>query len=248
VPAGEFLMGSKDADRYAYNNEKPQHTVYLNAYWVDRTEVTNAMFAKFMTGAGYRTDAEVDGWGYILNTSTGLWDKVDGANWQHPYGPTSNLDGLDDQPVVQLTWNDATAYCEWAGRRLPSEAEWEKAARGTDGRLYPWGNEAPDCTRTNDGGCLGKTAAVGSYSFGASPYGALDMSGNVWQWVNDWYSETYYASSPKQNPVGPAPSQYRVLRGGAWDSIARDVRTAMRLHYSPVGRGVYIGFRCVRSP
>ena len=216
VPAGEFLMGSADSDSHAFENEKPQHKVYLEAFWIDRTEVTNAMFARFVEATGYKTDAEKAGGGKVLLEAESI-DMV-GADWQHPRGRGSDLAGLDQHPVVQVSWNDALAYCAWAKRRLPTEAEWEKAARGTDGRRYPWGdawdvattkrldfadrNLAGDWTDkfANDGYQF--TAPVGVYRAGASPYEALDMAGNVWEWVADVYDEKYYARSPEKIPRG----------------------------------------------
>ncbi len=252
VPAGNFMMGSSDSDSRAASDEKPQHTVYLDAYWIDQTEVTNAMFQKFVQATGYKTDAEKAGWSWVWDGST--WNQVNGADWNHPKGPNTGLDGLGDYPVVQVSWNDANSYCRWAGARLPTEAEWEKAARGTDGRIYPWGNDAPTCSLANywpsssSNGCVGDTQAVGSYPSGASPYGALDMAGNVWEWVADWYSDTYYAISPSSNPPGPSSGQYRVLRGGSWGGSGGSVRSAFRYWDDPADAGSSVGFRCSRSP
>lgn len=189
VPSGEFWMGSGEADSDASSDEKPRHQVYLDAYWIDQTEVTNAMFAKFAEETDHQTDAEKDGWAYVWTGK--FWEKVNGADWQHPRGPDSNLNGLEAHPVVQVSWSDADAYCRWAERELPTEAEWEKAARGTDGRKYPWGDSAPTSSLLNFNNNVGDTTAVGSYPDGASPYDALDMAGNVWEWVADWYGGVY---------------------------------------------------------
>ena len=239
VPAGDFLMGSTDTDQYASGNEKPQHTVYLDAYWIDQTEVTNTMFGYFVAATGYRTTAEEEGWGYAYDPDY-RWgtNGVSGANWMHPSGPSSDLVGKDDHPVVQVTWEDAVAYCNWAGRQLPTEAQWEKAARGTDGRLYPWGNESPDFNRVNRRG--GGTTVVGNYPAGASPYGALDMAGNVWELTSDWYDAAYYSSQTDwRNPAGPTSGEYRVERGGGYSISAARVRIIPGFSYSSRG------FRCI---
>ena len=182
VPAGEFLMGSTDADLDAKADENPQHKVTMDTFWIDRTEVAKDQYQKCVDAGKCAV-------------------------------PVCSGTGISDHPVVCVSWQDATNYCAWAGRRLPTEAEWEKAARGTDGRKYPWGNEAPDDKRLNYNANVGKTSAVGSYPSGASPYGALDMAGNVWEWVADWYDQNYYTSSPAQNPAGPDAGQFRVGAG-----------------------------------
>ncbi len=248
VPAGNFLMGSSDSDSQAYSGEKPQHTVYLDAFWIDKTEVTNAQFQKFEGATSYQTDAEKAGWSYVYTSGSG-WNQISGADWSHPRGPSSGISGTEVHPVVHVSWNDATAYCEWAGRHLPTEAEWEKAARGTDGRIYPWGNASPDSTLLNFNLSVGDTTEVGSYPSGASPYGALDMAGNVWEWVSDWHNASYYSNSPSANPQGPSSGDGRVLRGGSWGIKALYVRAAYRDRSIPdYGGSNVIGFRCVRSP
>jgi formylglycine-generating enzyme required for sulfatase activity len=218
VPAGEFVMGSTDADGMARSDEKPQHKVYLDAFLIDRTEVTNAMYAKC----------------------------VDAANC-HGSLPTLSAEP-ENYPVTGVAWSDAQAYCAWAGGRLPTEAEWEKAARGTDGRIYPWGNEPADAQRGNYNRMMGGTTPVGAYPQGASPYGALDMTGNVWEWVADWYGDAYYASSPGRNPTGPSSGDDRVLRGGSCFDTEDDARAAARKGNYPLVGYAHYGFRCVHSP
>jgi serine/threonine-protein kinase len=259
VPAGEFTMGS---DAYDAIMSAP---VYLDAFWMDQTEVTNAMFAKFISATHYRTDAEKNGYGYVYHFSSDDSAQTSGANWQHPHGPGSDLKGLDQYPVVQVSWNDATAYCQWAGRRLPTEAEWEKAARGTDGRLHPWGNQdwagnlanlmdkQLNPTYTVDDGYAG-VAPVGSYPDGISPYGALDMIGNVAEWVEDWYVSPYpesYQNPLVVNPQGPATGESRSMRGGAWTSNDQnDEEKSLASHRSynlPNLSADSAGFRCVSS-
>jgi len=244
VPAGEFMMGSADSDKDASDGEKPQHKVHLDAFWIDQTPVTNTMFARFVAETGHKTDAEKEGWGYAWTGSQ--WKQVKGADWQHPHGPKTSLARREDHPVVQVSWNDAQDYCRWAGRRLPTEAEWEKAARGADGRIYPWGKEMPDSTRCNFNMNIKDTTSVGSYPAGASPYGALDMAGNVWEWASDWYDEKYYGISPPKNPTGPTSGQYRVLRGGSWVNEAQTLCAANRDGYNPENRNNNVGFRCSR--
>jgi len=254
IPAGEFTMGS-DSDASA----KPAHTVYLDAYWIDRTEVTNTMFTAFIAATGYQTDAVKQGGGYVF--TDGDWQYVKGPSWKHPHGRGTNLDGLGDYPVVEVSWNDAAAYCQWAGRRLPTEAEWEKAARGTDGRTYPWGEQPPAGnllnfadqnlpvsfadTNTNDGYQF--SAPVGRFPEGASPYGVMDMAGNVWEWVADFFSDTYYQESPASNPPGPASGDARVLRGGSWGNDLVEVRTFFRRGHSADVPSDRLGFRCAAS-
>jgi formylglycine-generating enzyme required for sulfatase activity len=261
VSEGEFQMGSvADANNPVNSNEMPQHTVFLSAFWLDQTEVTNAMFTLFVTETGYQTEAEKENQSIVFDPVTETWNSVPGANWQHPRGPDSDLSGLETHPVVQVSWNDANAYCAWAGRRLPTEAEWEKAARDNDGRIFPWGNDPvagnllnmADVTlntsfidaNINDG--FQFTAPVGSYPDGASPYDALDLAGNVWEWVNDWYDAGYYAISPAENPGGPDTGAEKVLRGGAWDNTGSG--SAARNYVTPTARNMNVGFRCAALP
>jgi eukaryotic-like serine/threonine-protein kinase len=227
VPAGEFLMGSDTVkESQSYSEELPQHTVYLDAFWIDRTEITNAQYASCVA-EGHCT----------------LPGNTISSRHSSYYGDVQYA----DYPVVYVNWNQSQAYCAWAGRRLSSEAEWEKAARGTDGRLYPWGNAAPDQNRLNYNSNKGDTTAVGSYIFGASPYGALNMAGNVWEWVNDWYSSTYYQNSPARNPLGPDSGTDRGLRGGSWNNSDRYIRTAQRYSNIPAYWYYDVGFRCAAS-
>lgn len=262
IPAGEFLMGSAGSDLDAYDDEKPQHTVYLDAFNIDLTEVTNILFARFVEATGYMTEAEKAGNGRVFDIVSKKWADVPGADWRHPRGPSSNLDGMGTHPVVQVSWNDASAYCVWRGGRLPTEAEWEKAARGWDGRIYPWEEVGPSgdllnfadrnldldwADQTTDDG-YPFTAPGGSYLAGVGPYGLLDMSGNVWEWVQDWYLETYYQNSPIRNPLGPSLGEYRVVRGGSWINEAKYLRAAFRSGYTPAMWSGILGFRCARSP
>ena len=270
VPAGEFIMGSDEdeidrllqgwpkAKRENFDDEIPRHRVYLDAFYIDKYEVTNARFQQFVQATGHRTQAEREGSGYVDKGEK--FEQVNGANWRTPRGPGSSIASLEQHPVVQVSHEDAKAYCAWAGKRLPTEAEWEKAARGTDGQIYPWGNQfdgkqANFCdancetnwkdSAANDG--YRYTAPVGSYEGGKSPYGAYDMAGNVWEWVADWYDANYYRNSPARNPQGPASGDQAVLRGGGWDDNALDVRAPNRYRDAPANRYDDLGFRCAKT-
>ena len=233
-------MGT-DTNSEARDHEKPQHSVYLEDFWIDQTEVTIDMFARFVNETSYQTAAETNGYGYIWVDSQ--WQTLPDANWRDP--ANNNLFGNGNMPVSQVSWHDAQAYCAWAGRRLPTEAEWEKAARGTDGRTFPWGNLSPDDSMLNFNQTSGVTM-VGNYPDGASPYGALDMSGNVWEWTADWYSSEYYISAPSNNPTGPSSGQLRVLRGGGWNSSMQNVRVTNRDISGPEYYNYILGFRCAK--
>jgi len=262
VPAGAFRMGSALFDPQRFGWEKPRHLVDLDAFWIDRTEVANAQFAAFVAATGYVTGPERAGASLVFDPHSGMLESVVGADWRHPVGEGSEPQWPDAGPVVHVTWEDARAYCQWASRRLPTEAEWEKAARGSDGRRYPWGGRAPAGDPLNfadrnlkvawadpkadDGYAF--TAPVGSYPAGASPYGALDMAGNVWEWVADWFDDNYYDVSPARDPQGPAAGAERVLRGGGWSSQARGVRAAHRDRMAPDKASDQIGFRCAATP
>jgi eukaryotic-like serine/threonine-protein kinase len=228
VPAGPFTMGNDQGAA----DQRPAHTVSLDAFWIDRTEVTNAMFTLCVNAHACAAPQQF----HSISRSS-YFDNVKFA----------------DFPVLFVSWTQAQAYCAWAGRRLPTEAEWEKAARGTDGRLYPWGNQPPDPQRLNFGAsALGDTVAVGQHPTGASPYGALDMAGNAWEWVADWYDPGYYAVSPPNNPPGPAKTgcpqgDCKVLRGGGWDSSAQDVTASARLFYGPNDTRDAFTIRCAQS-
>ena len=261
VLGGEFLMGARADERRAIDWEKPLHIVNLDSYWIDRTEVSNAMFAAFVAASSYVTDAEKAGVSYL--TSGDGRTETAGADWQHPTGPSSGIAGVENHPVMHVSWNDAAAYCAWAGRRLPTEAEWEKAARGIDGRFYPWGDEFDSSLVNADdedqfdeysvecspAGCDGfdVTSPVGSFEKGASPYGVLDMAGNLWEWVGDYYDEAYFSKSPADNPQGPSDGERRVLRGGSWMNNDWDMRTSYRYGREADHHSDRLGFRCAVS-
>ena len=228
VPAGEFWMGSNQVKGvYVSEDEHPQHKIYVDEYLMSKTLVTNSQYQAFVEASRYRKP----------------------QNWT--YGKIPN--GKEQHPVVNVNWQDAVAFCEWASRkcgtkvRLPTEAEWEKAARGMDGQVYPWGDQAPDANRCNFLNKEKDTTPVGRYSpKGDSPYGAQDMAVNVREWVNDLYDKTYYNQSPQRNPRGPSNGISHVVRGGTWGSNAIDVRSADRDCSDPHTTSNVIGFRCAQ--
>ena len=229
VPAGEFMMGSREEDKSADEDERSAHPVYLDAFYIDQYEVTTARYAKFFQQTNRRSPM--------------VW-------------PDQVLQQHGRKPVVGVDWNDAAAYCTWVGKRLPTEAEWEKTARGTDKRQYPWGNAPPSKTLANFDHCCdfkdyGALTDVGSFEGGKSSYGAYDLAGNALEWVADWYATDYYNQSPSslsRNPKGPSRGDGdRVLRGGSWHFVPGSVRSAFRYKKSPSVRNVYIGFRCAQD-
>lgn len=216
VPAGNFLMGNNNGEA----DEQPQHTIYLDGYWIDETEVTNAMYAQCV---------------------------ADGSCSEPQNSNRYNHSDYTNHPIVMVDWDKAKTYCTWAGRTLPTEAQWEKAARGDDGRNYPWGNQSPTCDLLNYSGCIFDTTPVGGYLDGATPYGALDMLGNVWEWVVDWYAGDYYSNSPAQNPLGPQFGDTRIIRGGSWTSNSSVTQITNRSELAPDGHNYFVGFRCAQD-
>ena len=223
IPAGEFMMGSDGSQ--ALEDERPLHQVWVGSFSMDLHEVATARYAEFLT-ATHRLEP----W---------QWNTVD-------------LSQHGDRPVIGVDWSDADAYCRWKGKRLPTEAEWEKSARGTDGRLYPWGNQVPRKDLANF--ALGARFSysqvlmpVQSYAQGKSPYGLYHMAGNVWEWVQDWYAINYYEVSPERNPQGPEEGQFKVLRGGSWSDLPKYLLTYGRFKLTPETRNSYTGFRCAKS-
>lgn len=273
LEGGTFAMGNSNGDENAADGETPVHTVELAPYSIDATSVTNADFARFVDATGYRTEAEIFGYSAVFHlalaaepdelmgpaSGTPWWAGVRSADWRHPGGSRSDLDGLDEHPVVHVSWNDAVAYCKWGQRRLPTEAEWEYASRGgLDGRRYPWGDELIDdewrCniwqgdfpgTNTEEDGFL-TTAPV--RTFQPNGYGLWQTVGNVWEWCADWFGPRYYKFSPAENPPGPSLGAARVMRGGSYlchDSYCNRYRNAARSSNTPESSMGNAGFRTV---
>ncbi|MBN1147551.1 MAG: SUMF1/EgtB/PvdO family nonheme iron enzyme [Anaerolineales bacterium] len=242
VSAGDFMMGAREFDEQAEPDEIPMRTVTLDGFWIDKTEITNEMFAAFLTEQGNKTEG---GGSWYQADSSDAKILVVGPKWQAE-------EGYEDRAVVEVTWFGAKAYCEWAERSLPTEAQWEKAARGTEGLIFPWGDSDPNCSLANfftgSQSCAGGIADVGAYSGGASPYGALDMAGNVWEWVADWYKSNYYENIPAENPTGPDSGSNKVFRGGSFESGPRTLRASERNSDEPGVARYRIGFRCVLNP
>lgn len=230
VPAGTFTMGSNGKSFL----ERPAHSVTLNNYYIDQYEVANKWYAEFLNELG--------------NQFEGL------ANWIEAKDPdlrVHQVDGIwivepgyEDYPMNEMTWYGARAFCQWRGARLPTEAEWEKAARGTDERTYPWG-EGITCQQANYAGCFYESLPIDSYPESVSPYGAYNMAGNMMEWVADWYDKDYYADSPGENPTGPETGDFRIIRGSSWINSPEKLRTTYRFPKLPVLTYTSLGFRCV---
>lgn len=242
VPAGEFIRGvdADDALRDCWNyrsncerswfiNAEPARSISLDGFWIDQTEVTNRMYSLCVDAGDCKKPVQIS-------------SETRAKYFGNPE--------YDDYPVVYVDWSMADSYCDWAGRRLPFEAEWEKAARGVDGRGYSWGNDI-DCTFANyytiGVACIGDTTEVGSYPKGASIYGVLDMVGNVWEWVADLYDENYYAESPLSNPLGSSDGNTRIARGGSWANSGSEIHLYFRHERLPDFSDFNFGFRCAMS-
>jgi formylglycine-generating enzyme required for sulfatase activity len=271
LPGGAFLMGTDDAEGFPADGEGPVRRVQVPPFWIDRTAVTNAQFAAFVQATGYRTEAERLGWSFVFHlfltprarmrvlgsvAQASWWLGVKGATWAKPEGPDSSLRGRRDHPVVHVSWNDATAYCAWAGKRLPTEAEWEYAARGgLEQRRFPWGDElTPDgehrCNvwqgrfphvNTAEDGYPGTCPAD---AFPPNGFGLHNVSGNVWEWCADRWSATPHLSPPG----GPPAGEERVIRGGSYlchHSYCNRYRVAARSKNTPDSSTGNTGFRCV---
>ena len=232
IPAGPFPMGVPPGDRDGGRDEYPRHEVHVDTFYMDKFEVTNGRYLAFVKATDHRVP-------------------------QNPKNPTRNLwegtaipESLTDRPVVNVDWADADAYCKWAGRRLPTEAEWEKAAKGNHDWRFPWGNVEPTTKHLNyNQQWIGEKTLmpVGSYEAGKSPYGIYDMAGNVWEWVNDWYDAHYYEKSPAKNARGPEQGTKKVIRGAGWQNETPTVRIFTRVESDPTVRNESTGFRCAMN-
>ncbi len=222
IPAGPFVRGT---NRGGFD-EQPERSIFLDAFSIDRYEVTNHQYEQFVAATGHRKAGPPSRYAKNMVRMRGL-----------------------NQPVVYVSWDDAVAYCRWKGKRLPTEAEWEKAMRGVDGRLWPWGNaeqlNAANWARVNDG--YEVTASAGTFEGDRSPFGVMDGAGNVIEWVDDWYRETYYQDSAERNPQSPENGVYKVLRGGGYTTTGSDLRITSRSKMIPDFRDETIGFRCAAS-
>jgi formylglycine-generating enzyme required for sulfatase activity len=263
VPAGEFLMGSSEGDPGSEADERPQHAVRLDEFRIGRTAVTNEQFARFAAATGHVTSAEREGWAFVFDPA-GDWERIPGADWQHPTGPGSRAADLPDHPVVSVSWHDARAFCRWLNEgdggppgglrfRLPTEAEWEKAARGIDGRIYPWGDRfEPGLCSHFETGC--RTVPAGSLPAAAhSPYGAADMSGNTWDWTATLWGEDRntarfsYPYDPEdgREDLSAGDEVFRIVRGGSFKNDPAACRSACR-DLDPPGWSLNnLGFRVV---
>lgn len=256
IKSGTFRMGTNDGMPF----EAPAHTVEIKSFLIDEHEVTVAEFAKFVAATNYKTESEKIGWAGVFNVETDEWEKVEGADWQHPEG--KNSEAKPDEPVCQISWNDAVAFAKWAGKRLPTEAEFEYAARGgLTGKKYSWGDELKPNGKPVANWWQGEFPAKNTLedgflrrapikSFPANGYGLYDMTGNVWEWTSDWFAEDYYQNSPKINPKGADSGTEKVIRGGSWmcsENYCSNYRVAGRSHITPDTGLNNVGFRCVKD-
>ena len=229
IPAGSYPMGVPVGDRDGGRDEYPRHVIDIAAFYIDKYEVTNGRYLEFVKATDHRVPQNPK------NPTRNLWEGV------------SIPESLADRPVVNVDWADASAYCTWAGRRLPTEAGREKAAKGNHDWRFPWGNVEPTNKHLNfNQKWIGERTLmpVGSYESGKSPYGVYDMAGNVWEWVNDWYDAKYYEKSPAKNPPGPASGTKKVIRGAGWQNETPTVRIFTRVDSDPTIRNESTGFRC----
>ena len=277
VPGGEFLMGSADADGWLADGEGPVRAVTLQPFLIDACCVTNEEFNAFIHATGYKTEAETFGWSFVFElflttkqlaqvtqrvAGSEWWCRIDGATWRHPEGAGSNIKQRWDHPAVHLSWRDAAAYAAWSGKRLPTEAEWECAARGgLVQQRFPWGDELTPGGRHRCNIWLGvfpkRNTAEDGYvgtapvkSFRANGYGLYNVAGNVWEWCHDWFSPDFHVQGPRRDPAGPPTGNRKVVRGGSYlchHSYCNRYRVGARTANTPDSSTGNTGFRCVRD-
>jgi iron(II)-dependent oxidoreductase len=238
IPAGPFLRGSPP--NVGLSEEHPRRTIFISEFEIDRLPVTFGDFAAFVEKNGYQDPAlwSDEGWAYVQEHALlrpRFWDEPE---WAHVHGQS--------QPVVGVSFYEAQAYARFAGKRLPTEAEWEKAAAGEEGRMYPWGDDWEEGRCSFRGGAVRAAPPVGQFPLGVSPYGVWEMAGGVWEWCTDWHDEKYYTVAPERDPTGPSTGTMKVARGGAWNALPLLNRCANRNAWKPSARFSNVGFRCAR--
>lgn len=278
LEGGPFLMGGEDSEVWGADGEGPTREVTLDPFWIDQTTVTNDAFSEFVEATGYETEAERYGWSFVFYNQipkghrkhvqftsvegTSWWARLDKANWRKPGGPGTNTNRLGEHPVVHVSWQDSVAYAAWAGKRLPTEAEWEYASRGgLENKIYPWGDILmPEGKHRcniwqgqfpqNDTAEDGYASTAPAKSFRANGYGLYHCVGNVWEWTADWFSPNWHLSGPRQNPKGPDAGSSRVIKGGSYlchESYCNRYRNSARTKNTPDSSTGHTGFRCVIS-
>jgi formylglycine-generating enzyme len=278
LDGGPFLMGTESAEGFVADGEGPIREVKVDPFYIDSHPVTNAQFSKFAAATGYKTESERFGWSFVFyrhipdsdysklveDTVRGInwWCKVPGASWRAPDGPGTSIDARLDYPALHISWNDAAEYARWAGKRLPSEAEWEYAARGgLEQKTYPWGDDlTPEGKHlcniwqgtfpVSDTGEDGFTATAPVYAFPPNGYGLYTITGNAWEWCSDWFHPSFHAEATRVNPIGPPQGSTKVMKGGSYlchKSYCNRYRVAARTSNTPDSATTNISFRCVRD-